>query len=470
MRSQMFDSEEFKNNLQQYEKALENGEHIYFDIDELTELSDYYYMRGMYDKAKEVCDYTNALFPDSSLAKLLKVNTLLNIENDIEAAKEILEELDDKSDLEYAYTYFDILAREEDITEAIEFMEERYEELSDELKPDFILDTAEILIDNNYTDVAEEWLLKYPKGKENDEYKELKARIYFEDLEFEKASILLTDLLNKHPYDESLWCVHAKTMFMLNNFQEALNSCDFSIAIEPERNEAVQIKAYTLFTLNQFNDAIRLYKQYLEWFPNDRKSLEFLGYCHINIGNNEQAINCFLDVIRLSEDDDVSVDIYRTLAIAYSSKKDVENALKYLNKIKVNEDNYSMFLTFKGHILLENNEIVAAMKCYEEAIDKAVDKKECIVDIAISLYDNKMYSVAYSLIKACVDYVDDFPKGQACLALLAYKMGRKEDYFIALRKAVSKDLYNVKDILSDIFPDSVIPEDYYAYAKHNHFI
>ena len=119
MRSQMFDSEEFKNNLQQYEKALENGEHIYFDIDELTELSDYYYMRGMYDKAKEVCDYTNALFPDSSLAKLLKVNTLLNIENDIEAAKEILEELDDKSDLEYAYTYFDILAREEDITEAV---------------------------------------------------------------------------------------------------------------------------------------------------------------------------------------------------------------------------------------------------------------------------------------------------------------------------------------------------------------
>ena len=362
MRSQMFDSEEFKNNLQQYEKALENGEHIYFDIDELTELSDYYYMRGMYDKAKEVCDYTNALFPDSSLAKLLKVNTLLNIENDIEAAKEILEELDDKSDLEYAYTYFDILAREENITEAIEFMEERYEELSDELKPDFILDTAEILIDNNYTDVAEEWLLKYPKGKENDEYKELKARIYFEDLEFEKASILLTDLLDKHPYDESLWCVHAKTMFMLNNFQEALNSCDFSIAIEPERNEAVQIKAYTLFTLNQFNDAIRLYKQYLEWFPNDRKSLEFLGYCHINIGNNEQAINCFLDVIRLSEDDDVSVDIYRTLAIAYSSKKDVENALKYLNKIKVNEDNYSMFLTFKGHILLENNEIVAPPK------------------------------------------------------------------------------------------------------------
>ena len=283
MRSQMFDSEEFKNNLQQYEKALENGEHIYFDIDELTELSDYYYMRGMYDKAKEVCDYTNALFPDSSLAKLLKVNTLLNIENDIEAAKEILEELDDKSDLEYAYTYFDILAREEDITEAIEFMEERYEELSDELKPDFILDTAEILIDNNYTDVAEEWLLKYPKGKENDEYKELKARIYFEGLEFEKASILLTDLLDKHPYDESLWCVHAKTMFMLNNFQEALNSCDFSIAIEPERNEAVQIKAYTLFTLNQFNEAIRLYKQYLEWFPNDRKALEFLGYCHINI-------------------------------------------------------------------------------------------------------------------------------------------------------------------------------------------
>ena len=466
MRSQMFDSEEFKNNLQQYENALGNGEHIYLDIDDLTELSDYYYMRGMNDKAKEVCDYTNTLFPNSSLAKLLKVNTLLNIENDIEAAKDILDELDDKSDLEYAYTYFDILAREENIAEATEFMEERYEELSDELKPDFILDTTEILLDNNYTDVAEEWLEKYPKDEKNDEYKELKARIYFENMEFEKASTLLTELLDKHPYDESLWCLHAKTMFMLNDLYEALNSCDFAIAIEPERNEAVQVKAYTLFTLNHFNEAIALYKQYLEWFPNDRKTLEFLGYCYINIGNNEQAINCFLDFIKLSEDDEVSADIYRTLAIAYSSKKDVSNALKFLNKIEVNDSNASMFLTFKGHILLENNDVVSAMKCYEEAIDKAVDKKECIVDIALSLYDNKMYS----LIKACVDYVDDFPKGQACLALMAYKMGRKDDYFTALRKAVSKDLYLVKDILSDIFPDSVMPEDYYAYAEHNHFI
>ena len=55
-------------------------------------------------------------------------------------------------------------------------------------------------------------------------------------------------------------------------------------------------------------------------------------------------------------------------------------------------------------------------------------------------------------------------KGQAVYALISYRLGKHQDFLMALKNAVDNDPEVAKSILLDIFPEGLHPEEYYQYA------
>ena len=62
---ELFKKDRFKRNLKQYEEAMKEGRTVFMDIDDLTDIIDYYNYDGLVDDANNVADYALALYPGS---------------------------------------------------------------------------------------------------------------------------------------------------------------------------------------------------------------------------------------------------------------------------------------------------------------------------------------------------------------------------------------------------------------------
>ena len=58
---ELFKKDRFKRNLKQYEEAMKEGRTVFMDIDDLTDIIDYYNYDGLVDDANNVADYALAL-------------------------------------------------------------------------------------------------------------------------------------------------------------------------------------------------------------------------------------------------------------------------------------------------------------------------------------------------------------------------------------------------------------------------
>lgn len=464
MRNDAFDSKQFNENRQNYEKAIEKGEHIFLDADDLSELADYYQLHNSFDKAKEVSQYALKLFPQSDSILLLNANITLTTDGDLEEAKKYIEAVGNKNDVEYHLINAEIMLFEGENLNTDKYLQEVYHSLPKNERAPFILDVCELFIIHNYIDIAEKWHKKY-LGDDED-HLELSARIHFAHADYNKCINILNSLLDNHPYEEFLWCMLAKAQYMISDFDGAISSCDFAIAIEPENSEALQIKAYTLYTLENYTDAIEYYMRYLRIFPNDIKCNEYIAFCYIQTSKPDKAIPHLLSVIdSYKEDIEEKNEVYRSLAFAYSGINETDKAIEALDNIDYDWKSAAYIDMLKGHIYLENGRKEEAINHFELAILNSTESPEILIDIALSLSDNGYYENAYKIATFYMNQtsVND-AKGQAVYALISYRLGKHQDFLMALKNAVDNDPDVAKSILLDIFPEGLHPEEYYQYA------
>lgn len=469
MRNPDYEEDSFKEIIDSYEEAIEKGEHIFLDADDLADLADYYYSHNNLEQADEVSRYASSLYPDSTIIKILQVNTLLNINNDLVSAKNLLEQIEDTSALEYIYVKADILLREKKVEEAHKYLQEQECIIDKEELENYYLDITELCLDNEFSKEALFWLQKC-KNKSDDDYNYLFARLCFNIGDYTESIKILTELVDNHPYDDELWCLLAKAQHMNFCLQDALTSCDYSIAIEPEKNEAVFVKGVVVYARGDYKQAIELLKQYTEWFPDAEKANEYLGYSYMQIMDYKEAAFYLEKALELKQsEDDVGFELYFNLAFAHSGLHNLDKAIKYANKIPFDNDEHYKINLIKGHICLENDNLENAMLNFQSAINQADNKPEVITETALSLYDNNYIEKAYKIMEKLMNSIKfDYPKGEVCMAMLAYRTGRRNEYLERLKKGIEMDKDLTRDLLFSIFPENMDAEDFYEFAKKYH--
>ena len=462
-----FNSPEFQETLHRYESSLQEGRQEYFGSDELSDISEYYYDSGKRKEADDVLNYAIQLHPGAAMPLVFKGRIALIDNKDIDSAQHYADMIVDQLDLDCLYLQAEIMIARGNVEEADNFLNNAMHKIDEDDVPDYVLDIATIFIDYNQPDIAAKWLAR---SDEDDllDYREVKARIAFAKGDYEQSEQIFEQLLDEDPYSRHYWNSLAATQFMSNRINDSITSSEYSIAIDPEDEEALLNKANGLFSLGNFKDAIEYYQRFLKLCPEEGAAYMFIGNCLLNMGQPEEAMPQYNKALECFRKHDISTsEVNQCRAFTFSQLGNVEQALLCLDEADNDpECNHSEINVIRGHILLEHSRVKEAIKSFVEALQATNFSHEIFFRIAISVYDCGYHSIAYRMFKTYHEtHHAQGDEGAAYLASCCRQLNKHDEYMKYLNIACHQNPIEARKILGEYFPTGMNPKDYLDYEK-----
>ncbi len=459
-----FDSEEFRNTLDDYEESVKSGRPLFMDADDLADIADYYHFMGKDTQADETIDYALSLYPNATLPNVFKAREALTT-GDIDSARQYISQIESKDDPEYHYMQAELLMAQDLVEEADTYLRQYFKTVPLDEYEDFVMDIANIYFDYGLNDKAYEWIMR-SKGDDSNDFKELMARTLFGLGKYKDSERIFNELLDKDPYSKRYWNALANTQLMNNDISGAITSSEYAIAIDPDDPEGVLNKANALFQLGNYEEAIRYYDRYGEISTPDEFSLLHKGTCLFNLHQTEEALAFLQQALTVCpRDSQFLIQIYQELAFCCSALHRLEESIHYIDETRDLDCNHIDMQVLKGHVLLENGKRHEAEEVFKDAIMHSDEDPSIIVRIIVSLYDNKYVKAAYEMLKKFFSVVDDdqYDQGYSYLALCCCDLAYQEEFLKYLRIAVERNPHEAKMVLGHLFPEDMAVTDYYQY-------
>jgi len=464
-----FNSEEFKELLNNYETSMKTGNQIFMDVDDLVDIADYYNQEGKADEAMEVIDYALQMYPNATLPNVFMARDALT-NQDFDKAHEYLDRIEEHDDPDYHYLKAEIMIAEGHIEEADRYLRDYGLTVDADEHEDFVKDCANLYVDYGVNDKAYEWMMR-SRGDNSNDFKELMARTLFGLGKFKDSERIFNELIDSNPYSIRYWKALAGVQLMAEDYSDAISSSEYAIAIDPTDSEGLLCKANALMHLQNYEEAAKYYKRYTELEAFDELGFFHLGVCHIYMGKYEKALDELLMAERIAApSSNALLQIYQELAFCYSALKQPDRALDMIDRTENMTDDHDNFLVIKGHILLENGLLQEAEKIWKQALVDSGFSPSIMLRIIVSLYDNHYLKAAYTLMKKFSETIEEegeFPtEGYSYMALCCHDLGYKEEFLEYLGIAVEKNPTQAKTILGQLFPPDTDVNDYYSYMYH----
>ncbi len=463
-----FKSKEFKDLLESYETAMEQGNAPFMDADDLVDIADYYSWQEEPEMADKAIEHALELFPASTLPNVYKARNALT-QGNFEEARQFATAIESHDDPDYHYLIAEILIAEGKTDEADQYLRNYGKSVDPDEYQDFIKDCANLYIDYDVSDKAYEWMMR-SKGDDSDDFKELMARTLLALGKYKDAIRLLNELVESNPYSGEYWNALASAQFLNEEFSEAVTSSEYAIAINPEDPNAISSKANALMRLNNYEEALKYYERFSELVPNDEFGWLHQGFCLAYSEQTEKAIEMLNKALEVCPaDSPFLVQIYQELAFCYGTLKNPEKAMQMLDKTEDLECDHIDMSVVRGHILLQNGLVKQAEEAFKNAIMHSESSPEVLLRIIVSLYDNHYLNACYTMLVKFLgmikDYYPDFRGGYAYMALCCYDLKKVDDFMKYLRLAVKYNQKEAKEVLSPLFPQGTPVSEYVKYME-----
>ena len=289
--------------------------------------------------------------------------------------------------------------------------------------------------------------------------------------DYESAYTLLKAILEEEPYCSEAWNLLAETCVALDDMAEAIEAADYSLAINPQDNNALLMKANAFMHESQMPEAIEHYRKYLEAQPDDLSVTLSLALCYCNEERFKEVLP-LLDkaeqyALKLPDREADLSQILQLKAFALSRLDRVSEAISLVEKAKEYTDETLLWKCYmtEGDIYLQAKQTKLAEDHFTIALEKSPEKGDTLFNIALS-YSNAGYN------DVAIDLLDDVwticgtQEGKFVVPYLANCYLRKNDmenFLMYLKLAPYCDHEATRILFRDRFPD-IDPEDYYAYA------
>ena len=140
-------------------------------------------------------------------------------------------------------------------------------------------------------------------------------------------------MLDVDPFSTESWNWRAEAYCGDNEYSEAMNSIEYALAIEPDNERAMQLKAWVLLQQGNTAEAHQLYLKEIEKAPDNEQNWLYDSYCLLDAEELDDALAAIEKAEALA--DGVSPDqttIYEQHAQILSRRGEVEAAISYLDK------------------------------------------------------------------------------------------------------------------------------------------
>lgn len=467
-----FESKEFEQLLASYEEARQRGEHIFLDSEQLTDIAEYYHWMGRTGDALAVADEALTMYEGATAPLVLKARIALLTDNDPKRALDLAEQIEDKYDLDYYYIKAEIFIAIDKAGEADLYLEYCLDQVGDNDYGDFLLDVATLFVDYEQTALARKWLERSEERELND-YQEILGRILYFEKDFEGSIKIFEHLVDSSPYTTYYWDMLACNQLALGQPNEAIDSSEFAIAINPNEESALLYKGQALMRLTNYEEAIPFFERYSSLRPSNVDGLLNKGMCLTYLNRHDEGLSCMEAAATAARRycPERLWEIYQEMVFTYSQRHDVAKALACIDRMgKLKDGDASETMVLRGHVHLENFDLSAAHDCFRQAIEGSGYSPLIMMRVAVSLYDNNYVQTAYNILSGFQpkDF-EELPQTYAYLAICAHDLGKEEEYLDSLRKAVQQSPDSARAVLSPLFPADLEPDDYLDYAqKHHH--
>jgi len=460
-----FESKEFRSILKQYEESVKAGHLAYMDADDLADIADYYHYNGRYKEADEAIELALEYNPDAVGPLLYKARMALS-DNDFDTAEDYALRIEAVDSLEALYFKGEILICQGKTEEADDLFRQHMKEVYPDELTDYVYDVANLFSDYNIYEKAFEWITR-SKGDDSDDFKELMACTLFGLGKYKDSERIFNELIDHDPYSARYWNALASAQFMEEDYNSAITSSEYAMAIDPNDAESVLSKANGLYNLGNYESAYTYFQRYSEMMPNDDFGYLHQGTCLINLGRIPDAISALETGEQVAQPDSKHLpDIYQELAFAYSEQGKLDNALYYLDKTEQLDCDHVNILVIRGHILLSNNKQEESEKAFLKAIQLTDNAPKTMLRITVSLYDNQYYDSSYQLFKTIFDYVgQEWNEGYSYMALCCLELEKDDEFMHYLEQAVEHNPREAKQVLGRLFPEGMTPESYVEYMS-----
>ena len=463
-----FESDEFQQLLSQYEESAQLGNSIYMDADDLADIADYYQFNDRPEEAERAIGMAMEYNPDAVGPLLYKAREAIG-NKDFDTAREYAEHIEAVDQAEALYLQGEILINEGKLEEADDLFRENMNTIMPDEWTDYVYDVANIFSDYNAHDKAIAWIAR-SKGDSSDEFKELMARTLFGLGKYKDSERIFNELIDHNPYSIQYWNALASAQYMNEDYNAAITSSEYAIAIDPHDAESLLSKANSLYSLGNFESALTYYKRFSEVVPDDEFGFLHQGTCLINLERFPEALTTLEKAEYLATNNENSPylpDIYQEMAFTYSELKKPESALYYLDKTQDLECDHVNIEIIRGHILLQNNRTKEAHQAFKKALSISANWSRTMLRVIVSLFENQYVNTSYNLFLSFFNHVDDdWNEGYAYMALCCMVMKKDDEFMEYLKLATEKNPKEAKAVLSSFFPEGMKPQDYYEYMSN----
>jgi tetratricopeptide (TPR) repeat protein len=473
-----FEDPEFQESLKKYEDMVKSHVPVYFDGEELTDVAEYYASKGREDEADEAVSYGLRLHPDDIDLLIFKARSF-TIKGKTDEARRVMSLITDTQDREVKFLTFDILHEEGKDDEADQVLDDLAAE--EDYSKEVMVDVMQMYLDVDRYDKAKEWYERVDKAfdvnkliRSNRRMRSVFCDYYFTVRESEKCLPLLQEMVDENPYSVPLWNDLTRCYIDLGEEEKAHEAVDFSLAIDDQDGEALQLKATCYRLSGNLTESVRMLERAVELgkqFP----------AVNMQLAQTYLDLRRFKDLVTLSEaiekrlpeeveemDPDLRELLLGYLAIGYIATKQVKKGMEYLGRLKgiVGEDSeeenvHTYMVTGFCSLLLGVKEV--AQQAFQSAMDMAKKEGtqpyfEVLFDISGIYFDYKQMGEACDVYKRMIK---EFPEDSCMvlyMAMYTFVYSQQTKWFFHCLARIRKELPDLYEKLGTV--DDLHDEEY----------
>lgn len=283
-----------KEAIETYERNIKSGELFYMDASTLVDIESYYEKQNMDYEAEQCLRFAKQLHPDDEEVLITEAYRL-KMKGKCTDAYRIIKQLPNQQHSEVQLFYIEWYVTAGQVDKAMELYDRYMEIPCTELdKNNFKYDMSELLVDYGYPKRAIRLLNQIPSTYP--EYKrtlELLADAYYQTAEYTKAEEVMQQMVDLNPYDAYSWAQLADVQQKTGLYDDALESCEYALAIDPDLKAARTLQVFVLFRLSRTDEALKLIDTYKNDAPDDYAMFMYAGGALFEIKQFAKAITYY---------------------------------------------------------------------------------------------------------------------------------------------------------------------------------
>jgi len=484
------DSLEFKNLLKKYQQSKSQGKHLYFDSDDFVDIAEYFLQNDDVNQALEVAEEGLRLHQNEESLLSVKVNSLISL-SQFDEAEIILESLHSETDHDVYYFHAQILCGKYQEYERAkqlfdQWLDIELDECSGgegehediERKREAFLHVVLSMIDmidSNHAGlyiqpVVERYMKDCAPLDGNDLDVDI-AHACHESGLIQLEIKLYTQFLDNNPYMPQGWAYLGALQSIEGRPEEAVDSAEFALAINPSDPQGLIIKAHSYHSMGNYTEAIKAIRKYIE-LTGDQYFNVLLANSLMRVGEKEEASRLLKDASQLVtkriKEKEVRSEYRMYIADAYMAGGYYKEALHHIRlALRYNPDDVDMLLQ-EALCLVKTKSVKDAISLYDHLVENSEGKEQFRLSMAAAtdlLANNYVYASNYFFSKAAkIKEHPDHVKTYIYLAHCCFFMKMPENFFFFLKLACKY----TPDLVRTFYANQLIgvdPDNYYDALK-----